>query len=181
MNRVAVFCGSRDGANSLYKQSARELGRILAQEKLGLVYGGSSIGLMGAMADEVLQCGGEVVGVIPTILSNREIAHPKVTELKVVNSMHERKALIYDLADAFIIMPGGIGTLDEFFEIFTWHAIGEHDKPVGILNVESYYDPLLSLLDHMVEQQFLAVDTKEVIFSADNPAELIANFRLRKK
>lgn len=179
MNRVAVFCGSRDGANPLYKQIASELGQHLAVEKIGLVYGGSSIGLMGAVADEVLKYGGEVVGVIPTVLSDKEISHQTVTELKIVNSMHERKALIYDLADAFIILPGGIGTLDEFFEIFTWHYIGEHNKPIGILNVDHYYDPLLDLLDHMVEQQFLRQDTRKVVYSTDCPVDLIAYLRTK--
>jgi len=177
MNSVAVFCGSRDGSDPLYLQAARDLGRTLAAKNIELVYGGSSIGLMGAVADEVLNLGGKVVGIIPTILSNREIAHPKVTELKIVNSMHERKALIYDSSDAFVIMPGGIGTLDEFFEIFTWHAIGQHDKPVGILNVNKYYDPLLHLLDHMVEQKFLPKDHRNVIISEDNSEKLISKMK----
>lgn len=173
MNRVAVFCGSREGADPLYIQAAKDLGRTLAAKNIELVYGGSSIGLMGAVADGVLQFGGKVLGVIPTILSNREIAHPKVTELKVVKSMHERKALIYDSSDAFVIMPGGVGTLDEFFEIFTWHTIGQHNKPVGILNVNNYYDPLLNLLDHMVEQQFLPKAHRNTIFSEDSSEKLI--------
>lgn len=179
MNSVAVFCGSRAGADPLYVEAAKDLGRKLAAEKLGLVYGGSSVGLMGAVADEVLQFGGKVLGIIPTILSNRELAHQKVTELKVVNSMHERKALIYDSSDAFIIMPGGIGTLDEFFEIFTWHAIGQHNKPVGILNVNQYYDPLLNLLDHMVHQQFLSKAHRDAVFSENNPEKLIHSLKLK--
>lgn len=177
MNSVAVFCGSREGADPLYLQAAKDLGRTLAAKNIELVYGGSSIGLMGAVADEVLKLGGKVVGIIPTILSNREIAHPKVTELKVVNSMHERKALIYDSSDAFVIMPGGIGTLDEFFEIFTWHAIGQHDKPVGILNVNKYYDPLLHLLDHMVDQKFLPIAHRNAIISENNSEKLINKMR----
>ncbi len=179
MNRVAVFCGSREGADPLYIQAARDLGRTLAARNIGLVYGGSSIGLMGAVADEVLLHGGNVLGIIPTILSNREISHQKVTELKVVNSMHERKALIYDSSDAFVILPGGIGTLDEFFEIFTWHAIGQHNKPVGILNVNKYYDPLLHLLDHMVEQKFLPSAHRTAIFSEDSSEQLINKMKTR--
>lgn len=179
MNRVAVFCGSREGADPLYIEAAKDLGRTLAHRNLGLVYGGSSIGLMGAVADEVLHHGGNVLGIIPTILSNREISHQKVTELKVVNSMHERKALIYDSSDAFVILPGGIGTLDEFFEIFTWHAIGQHNKPVGILNVNKYYDPLLHLLDHMVEQQFLPLAHRNAVYSEDSSEQLINKMNAR--
>lgn len=179
MNKVAVFCGSRQGINPLYIQVAEELGKVLAANQLELVYGGSSIGLMGAVANAVLQSGGKVLGIIPTFLSDREISHQHVTELKVVHSMHERKALIYDSSDAFIIMPGGIGTLDEFFEIFTWHAIGQHSKPIGILNVHHYYDPLLKLLDHMVEQEFLSKATKDALYAEENPEKLIHALRLR--
>lgn len=179
MNRVAVFCGSREGADPLYIQAAKELGRVLAASNIGLVYGGSSIGIMGAVADEVLHHGGNVFGVIPTILANRENSHQKVTELKVVNSMHERKALIYESSDGFVILPGGIGTLDEFFEIFTWHAIGQHNKPVGILNVNKYYDPLLQLLDHMVEQQFLPTAHRNAIISEDTSEKLINKMKTK--
>ncbi|WP_102349787.1 TIGR00730 family Rossman fold protein [Bacillus sp. Marseille-P3661] len=173
MKRVGVFCGSRDGLNPLYKEMAVQLGQKLVENKLSLVYGGSSTGLMGAVADKVVEMNGEAIGVLPTILSKREIAHSKLTDLRIVNSMPERKAQMYDLSDAFIVMPGGIGTMEEFFEIFTLHSIGEHSKPVGILNVGQYFDPLIDLLDHMVEQEFLLKKTRDVIFSEEDPEQLI--------
>ena len=141
IQRICVFCGSSDGAKPEYLDAATELGKQLAATNIGLVYGGASVGLMGAVADAVLAAGGEVTGVMPRSLVEREVAHSKLRDLRVVGSMHERKALMTELADAFIALPGGLGTLEEFFEVWTWAQLGEHTKPLGMLNVAGYYDP----------------------------------------
>lgn len=155
MNHLAVFCGSSNGASDAYKHSAIELGKEMVRRGITLVYGGSSVGIMGALADTVLQEGGQVIGVIPQVLVDREISHEGLTELHVVNTMHERKFKMAELADGFLALPGGPGTLEEFFEAFTWAQIGIHQKPVGLLNVNHYYDPMISLFGHMVKEQFL--------------------------
>ncbi|MBV7507803.1 TIGR00730 family Rossman fold protein [Bacillus sp. sid0103] len=155
MKRLAVFCGSSFGASEAYKRGAILLGRELAKRNITLVYGGSSIGLMGAVADTVLSEGGHAIGVIPRVLEEREISHKGLTELIKVETMHERKAKMADLSDGFVVLPGGTGTLEEFFEMFTWGQIGLHQKPCGLLNIDHYYDPLLSLFDHMIDQKFL--------------------------
>ncbi|SEN64708.1 hypothetical protein SAMN05192533_11694 [Mesobacillus persicus] len=155
MKHLAVFCGSSFGASEIYTLGAIQLGKELARQNITLVYGGSSIGLMGVLADTVLREGGQVIGVIPKILEEREIAHKGLTQLITVETMHERKAKMADLADGFIVLPGGAGTLEEFFEVFTWGQIGLHQKPCGLLNINQYYRPLIQLFDHMVEQQFL--------------------------
>src|SRR5215469_5924737 len=146
-----VFCGSNRGTNPRYAAAA-ELGRCLASSGIGIVYGGGKVGLMGVLADAAIEQGGEVIGVIPRMLVDREIAHPGLTELRIVGSMHERKALMADLSDAFIAMPGGYGTLDEFCEILTWTQLGLQQKPIGMLNVDGYFDPLLALFDHAVAE-----------------------------
>ena len=145
MRRVCVFCGSSHGVRPAYAAAARTLGRLLVERGLGLVYGGGNVGLMGVMADAVLEAGGEVLGVIPHALMAREIGHPGVTEMHVVDSMHERKALMADRADAFIALPGGVGTFEELFEAITWTQLGLHAKPCGLLNVDGFYDDLLRL------------------------------------
>jgi uncharacterized protein (TIGR00730 family) len=155
MKRLTVFCGSNIGARPEYLHAAHELGRLLAHRKIGLVYGGSGIGIMRELAGAVLEAGGEVVGVIPQLLVDREVAYKVLPDLRVVVSMHERKALMADLGDAFIAMPGGLGTLDEFFEIVSWAQLGMHQKPCGLLNVCGYYDRLVGFLDHAVDQQFI--------------------------
>lgn len=155
MKRLTVFCGSNIGARPEYLHAAHELGRLLAHRKIGLVYGGSGIGIMRELAGAVLAAGGEVVGVIPQLLVDREVAYQTLPDLRVVESMHERKALMADLGDAFIAMPGGLGTLDEFFEIVSWAQLGIHQKPCGLLNVCGYYDRLVGFLDHAVDQQFI--------------------------
>ncbi len=155
LKRLAVYCGSSNGASSAYKEGAVQLGKELARRDITLVYGGASVGIMGTVADTVLEEGGKVIGVMPQLLIDREISHQHVTELLIVDSMHERKAKMADLADGFIALPGGPGTLEEFFEIFTWAQIGIHQKPIGLLNINHYYDPLLALFDHMVTEQFL--------------------------
>ena len=155
MKRLAVFCGSSNGASETYKEGAIQLGKELARRGITLVYGGSSLGIMGTVADTVLASGGKVIGVIPTMLEEKEISHPNLTELIVVHSMHERKAKMVELADGFIALPGGMGTLEEFFEVLTWAQLGLHQKPCGILNSNHYYDLLISFLDHINEQEFL--------------------------
>lgn len=173
MKKVAVFCGSRNGKTDEYTQKAYALGEALAKENIELIYGGGSVGLMGAVANGILDAGGKATGIIPKILFDLEVAHNNLTELLVVKSMHERKAKMYELSDAFIVMPGGIGTLEEFFEVFTWSAIGEHQKPCGIYNVNNYYDPMLHLLEHMVEEQFLTKEIREWVSVHHDAAKLI--------
>lgn len=176
MKRIAVFCGSASGASISYTDSAVSLGKELAKRGIGLVYGGSSAGLMGTVADTVLQEGGEVIGVIPTLLKEREIAHTRLTELHVVESMHERKAKMAELADAFIVLPGGAGTMEEFFEVFTWAQIGLHQKPIGLLNPAHYFDPLVSFFDHMTTEQFLQEQYRSMLLVHDSAAQLIRSF-----
>jgi|SRR5580658_9551431 uncharacterized protein (TIGR00730 family) len=155
MKRVLVFCGSSPGARPEYVAGAEELGRLLAERELELVYGGASVGLMGALADSVLGAGGTVIGVIPTRLVELEVAHAGLTKLHVVETMHERKALMAELSDGVIAMPGGTGTLDELFELFTWRQLGLHRKPIGLLDVADYWRPLLAFLKHAVNERFL--------------------------
>ncbi|MCM3789654.1 TIGR00730 family Rossman fold protein [Domibacillus indicus] len=176
MKRIAVFCGSASGASISYTDSAVSLGKELAKRGISLVYGGSSAGLMGTVADTVLQEGGEVIGVIPTLLKEREIAHTQLTELHVVESMHERKAKMAELADAFIVLPGGAGTMEEFFEVFTWAQIGLHQKPIGLLNPAHYFDPLVSFFDHMTTEQFLQEQYRSMLLVHDSAAQLIRSF-----
>jgi uncharacterized protein (TIGR00730 family) len=155
MRRICVFCGSSPGAKPAYRAAAESLGSLLARRGIGLVFGGGSVGLMGVLADAVLGAGGEVIGVIPHALEAREVAHKGLADLRVVGSMHERKALMADLADGFIALPGGIGTLEEMFEILTWAQLGIHAKPCALLDVANYFEPLLHFLDRVVEQRFL--------------------------
>jgi uncharacterized protein (TIGR00730 family) len=176
MKRIAVYCGSSLGASEAYKLGAILLGKELAKRNITLVYGGSSNGLMGAVADTVLSNGGQVIGVIPTVLVEREISHKGLTELYTVDSMHERKAKMAELADGFIVLPGGTGTMEEFFEVFTWGQIGLHQKPCGLLNIEHYYDPLISLFDHMIEQKFLQEKFRSMVLVEENPDNLIDRF-----
>lgn len=176
MKRIAVFCGSSDGASPAYKEGAVLLGKEFAKRGITLVYGGASVGIMGTVADAVLEAGGQVIGVIPQMLEDREISHRGLTELFVVGSMHERKTKMTDLADGFIALPGGPGTLEEFFEIFTWAQLGLHQKPCGILNVNGYYDLLISFFNHMHEQQFLQEKYRSMALVDSNPAALIEKF-----
>ena len=155
MKKVCVFCGSSKGNSPVYELIARDLGKRLAETQRILVYGGGSKGLMGVIADEALKHGGEVIGVIPEFMDKLEVAHGDLTEMHIVDSMHARKQKMADLSDGFITMPGGMGTLDETVEILTWAQLGLHGKPVGLLNVEGYFDPLISYMDHMVEEGFL--------------------------
>ncbi len=177
MKRLAVFCGSSNGASETYKEGAIQLGKELARQGITLVYGGSSLGIMGTVADTVLESGGQVIGVIPKMLVEKEISHPHLTELIVVDSMHERKAKMVDLADGFIALPGGMGTLEEFFEVLTWAQLGLHQKPCGILNSSHYYDLLISFLDHINEQQFLQDKFRSMVLIESGPAQLIEKFK----
>jgi uncharacterized protein (TIGR00730 family) len=176
MKRVCVFCGSSVGGRAAYADAARTLAAELVRRQLGLVYGGGSVGLMGALADAALAQGGEVIGVIPGPLASRELAHTGLTELKVVASMHERKATMASLVDGFIALPGGLGTFEETLEILTWAQLGIHKKPVGVLNVEGYYDGLLRLLTHAVREGFVRPEYFALLLFADTPAEMLERF-----
>lgn len=168
MKSITVFCGSSSGVRTEYAEAARNLAKLLVENGIRLVYGGGNIGLMGIIADEVMKNGGEVIGIIPDSLDKKEVGHRGLTELRVVESMHERKAQMAELADGFIAMPGGIGTFEEFFEILTWAQLGFHDKPCGILNVSGYYNGLLALCDNAVTEGFLrAVHRKLILDDAD--------------
>jgi uncharacterized protein (TIGR00730 family) len=169
---VCVFCGSSRGARPSYTEAARRVGVALARNGLGLVYGGGRIGLMGVVADAVLAAGGRAVGVIPEPLATRELAHDGLTELHVVPGMHERKALMAARSAGFIALPGGVGTLEELFEILTWAVLGLHQKPVGLLNVEGYFDPLLAMLDHAVAEQFVRPQHLALLVVSDQPETL---------
>ena len=155
MRSICVYCGSNSGSKPVYSERAMRLGERIAREGLQLVYGGGNVGLMGVVADAVLQAGGEVVGVIPEQLVNWEVAHNGLTRLEVVGSMHERKMRMFDLADAFVALPGGFGTLDEMFEMLTWRQLGIGDKPCAFLDVDGFYQPLVAMIDHMVQERFL--------------------------
>lgn len=176
MNRLCVYCGSSSGTGDSYLAAARELGRMLAQQDIGLVYGGAAVGNMGALADAVLESGGTVTGVMPHALHDKEIAHTGLTELHVVDSMHERKSLMAVLSDGFIAMPGGFGTLEEIVEVITWGQLGFHEKPCGLLNVGGYFDHLLAFLDHAAAQGFLHPEHRHMLLVADTPAGLLRQF-----
>jgi uncharacterized protein (TIGR00730 family) len=173
MRRICVFCGSSQGNRPEYGIAAQEMGRELVRRNIGLVYGGGNVGLMGMIADAVLKAGGEVQGVIPENLMAREVGHKRLTKLHVVRSMHERKALMADLSDAFVAMPGGFGTLEEFCEVVTWTQLGLHAKPCGILNVRGYYTPLLRMFDHAVEERFLKPENRALVLARESPADLL--------
>jgi uncharacterized protein (TIGR00730 family) len=173
LKRICVFCGGNVGRDPRYREAAEELGRQLVRRGLGLVFGGGSVGLMGAVADATLAAGGHVIGVIPHGLAVREVAHRGLTELRVVSSMHERKAMMARLADAFVALPGGFGTFEELFEIVTWAQLGIHRKPIGLLNVAGYYDGLIRLLDHAVAEGFVPAENRGLIVVAEEPAPLL--------
>ena len=173
MKRICVFCGSNAGARSEYAEAARTMATVLAERKLGIVYGGGNVGLMGVLADAALARGGEVIGVIPQKLVDKEVAHRGVTKLLVVETMHERKALMNDLSDAFLALPGGFGTLDEFFEVLTWAQLGFHGKPCALLNVAGYYDGMLAMLDHAVTERFLRPAHRELVIADTDPLRLL--------
>lgn len=175
-----MFCGSRPGTRRAYADMARKLGKTIVSQGMGLVYGGGSVGLMGIIANAVLKEHGEVIGVIPRSLSAREIVHPALTELRFVSGMHERKAIMAELSDAFIAMPGGFGTFDEFFEIVTWAQLDLHTKPIGLLNVEQYFNLLLAFFNHVQEECFIQAKHRELIITSDDPEELLNELMLCK-
>lgn len=177
IKRVCVFCGSSPGASPAFADQARRLGMVIAAQGLGLVYGGASVGLMGALADATLAAGGEVIGVIPQSLVDMEVAHPGLSELRVVTSMHERKAVMADVADAFIALPGGFGTLDELAEVLTWAQLGLQSKPTGLLDVDGYFAPLLAFLDGAVRSRFLQPVHRSMLLVETDPERLLAAFR----
>ena len=176
MNAICVFCGSHPGNDPAYAEAARRLGQVLAERGTTLVYGGGHVGLMGEVADAALGAGGEVIGVMPGALVDREIGHTGLTKLHVVQSMHERKALMSRLSTGFIALPGGNGTLEEFFEVLTWAQLGEHYKPCGLLNVAGYYDPLLAVFDQMVEKAFLNGEHRKLVLVEEDPSALLGEF-----
>lgn len=173
MNAIAVFCGASAGNNVTHQDTARDMGRALAQRGLTLVYGGGNVGLMGMIADAALEAGGDVIGVIPKFLADREIAHTKLTQTHFVKTMHERKALMADLSDGFVALPGGFGTLDEFCEILTWAQLNLHAKPIGILNSLGYFDSLLDFFDQAVQHGFLTESLRALILEAPTPEKII--------
>jgi uncharacterized protein (TIGR00730 family) len=173
MKAIAVYCGANPGASNIYADAARALGRALVEHNVALVYGGGHVGLMGIIADEVLRLGGEVSGVIPQQLVDRELAHPGLTRLFVVKDMHERKAMMAQLADGFIAMPGGMGTLEELFEMLTWSQLGIHAKPVGVLNVSGFYDQLVGFLRHAHEQAFIKPEHAGLMMVESDPDALV--------
>lgn len=173
MRRVCVFCGSKVGHNSLYRDAAQTLGKLLVERGLGLVYGGGSVGLMGVIANAVLAAGGEIIGVIPEMLATKELLHTGVQQMHRMQSMHARKAKMAELSDAFIALPGGYGTFEELLEMITWSQLGIHRKPVGLLNVAGYYDPLVQFVDHAIAEGFIKPKHRELIVVADTPESLL--------
>lgn len=174
LRRLCVFCGSKVGTDERYRIAATELGRLLVHERIGLVYGGGSIGLMGVIADAVLADGGEVIGVIPDSLATKELLHPGVSDMRVVATMHARKALMAELSDAFVALPGGFGTFEEFFEVVTWSQLGIHRKLTGLLNVGGYYDPLVRLVDHAVQEGFIKPKHRNLLVIEERPDVLLS-------
>jgi uncharacterized protein (TIGR00730 family) len=178
LKAVCVFCGSSSGNDPAYAEAARTLGITLAERGITLVYGGGHVGLMGVVADAALGAGGGVIGVMPKALVEREIGHTGLTELHIVGSMHERKAMMSELSEGFVALPGGNGTLEEFFEVLTWAQLGEHDKPCGLLNVAGYYDPLLAVFDRMVDRDFLRGEHRELVLVERDPSALLERFEV---
>ena len=176
IKNICVYCGSSPGRNPAYSSAAKALAKELYSRDIGLVFGGGAVGVMGVIADAVLEAGGEVIGVIPRALAKKEVAHYGLTELHVVASMHERKAMMAELADGFIAMPGGWGTLEEIFEMLTWAQLGFHEKPCGLLNVEGYYNNLVGFLEHSFEQEFVRDLYRPILMQANEPAALLDQF-----
>jgi uncharacterized protein (TIGR00730 family) len=176
MKRICVFAGSNSGSHIEYLAAARDLGHALVQHEVGLVYGGARVGLMGALADAVLGARGHVTGVIPEALLAKEAAHKGLPDLRIVGSMHERKAMMADLADGFVALPGGWGTLEEFFEVLTWAQLGLHQKPCGLLNVRGFFDGLLSFIDHSIDERFVRREHRSMVIVSSSPDSLLERF-----
>lgn len=180
MNKICVFCASNDGANPIYLETAEKVGIFLAEKNIGLVYGGGRVGLMGQIADTVMKNNGNVIGIIPKSLADKEVAHQGLTELHIVKSMHERKAMMADFSDGFIALPGGFGTFEELCEIITWAQLGFHEKPCGFLNVEGYYDPLIELFDKATKEKFIRPEHRELVLiesKIENLFERMTNYK----
>ena len=177
VQRICVFCGSSPGARPAYAEATAELARLLVADGIGVVYGGGGVGLMGVLGDTVLAEGGEAIGVIPQALVDREIGHPGLADLRVVGSMHERKALMADLSDAFVALPGGLGTLEELFEVYTWSQLGLHDKPCGLLDVDGYYAGIAEFLEHAVRERFVREEHRAMLMVERDPRTLIDRLR----
>ena len=177
MKSLCVFCGSSPGQGTAYLAAAQTLGRLVAGRRIRLVYGGGRVGLMGAVANAALGAGGRVVGVIPRALMEREVGHGGLSELHVVETMHQRKALMAELADGFLALPGGIGTTEEFFEVWTWSQLGIHRKPIGMLNVDGFFDPLVTFLDHLVRERFLRAEHRSTVLLDTSPELLVERLR----
>ncbi len=173
MKNICVYCGSSSGRSPEYIDYATALAKELVKRNIGLVYGGASVGIMGEIADTVLDGGGEVIGVIPQSLVDKEVSHTGLTELKVVNTMHERKAIMAEISDGFIALPGGLGTIEELFEVLTWSQLGFHKKPCSLLNIKKYYNSLFLFLDHAVEEQFIKPIHREMLLIEDDPSKLL--------
>ncbi len=173
MKNICVYCGSSPGKHAEYIESARVLARELVNRNIGLIYGGVSVGIMGEIADTVIDCGGEVIGVIPKTFVDKKISHNGLSELRIVDSMHERKAIMAEAADGFVALPGGLGTLEELFEVLTWSQLGFHKKPCGLLNVKGYYDNLALFFDHAVEEQFIKNSCRKNLLIEDTPKKLL--------
>ncbi|MDH6208884.1 uncharacterized protein (TIGR00730 family) [Chryseobacterium sp. BIGb0186] len=177
MKSITVFCGSSFGSDDLYKKQATLLGQTLAKQNIQLIYGGANVGLMGAVADGVLKEGGKAIGVLPNFLQSKEIAHQNLTELILVETMHERKTKMNELCDGVIVLPGGYGTLEEFFEMITWAQLGLHKKPIAILNIDGFYDDLIKLVQKMVDKGFLKQINQEMLLVSDSIDELLEKMR----
>ena len=177
LGSLCVYCGSAIGASPVYADAARSLARVFADNGISLVYGGGNIGLMGVIADELMRLGGKVIGVIPQALMDKEVGHGGLTRLHVVKDMHERKAMMADLSDGFIAMPGGIGTLEELFEMLTWAQLGFHGKPIGVLNVNRFYDGLVDLLEHIVKERFVKMEDAFRLIFEEDPELLLARLQ----
>jgi hypothetical protein len=177
VNRICVFCGAAAGEDTRYLDAADRFGQILARERIGLVYGGSRVGMMGRIAAATLQAGGKVTGVIPGAIMNRELAHQELTELRVVRSMHERKSEMAELSDAFVALPGGLGTLEAFCELLTWGQLGLHQKPCAILDVGGYFQPLVRFFDHMTREGFMSRPQRDMVLVEEDPEQLVRRLR----
>ena len=173
MKRICIYCGSNSGRLGVYSDAAESLGVEIADRNITLVYGGASVGLMGIIADTVLRRGGRVIGVIPKSLVDKEVAHPGLSDLRVTSSMHERKQQMAEMSDGFVALPGGIGTLEELFEMWTWSQLGFHKKPIGLLNIQSYFESMLAFLRHSVDQGFVKQDHLEMLIVSSSPSSLI--------
>jgi uncharacterized protein (TIGR00730 family) len=177
MKAICVYCGSSVGASPVYAEAAKALAKAMVDDNIALVYGGGNVGLMGVIADEVMRLGGEATGVIPKALMDKEVGHIGLTRLHIVKDMHERKAMMADLSNGFIAMPGGIGTLEELFEVFTWSQLGLHDKPIGLLNVSGYYDGLIGFLEHVVAERFLRQEQASLLMHDAAPVKLVESLK----